>query len=171
VLLWACAARASDNPATVAISVVDVNNQPIANATVRVTVADTLVTTVTTDPAGRASVELPVFGAYQLHISKKGYLLTDSAIEFIAGRGMPSVDVMLTTVDLSQQSVDVKDTADNPVMADSGAQQNLPTAQAKVSPTRPVTLTDALPLIPGIIRGQDGSVKIAGFGEDQREGG
>ena len=49
---------------------------------------------------------------------------------------------------------------------DSGVQQDLPTAQAKLSPTRPATLTDALPLIPGIIRGQDGSVKIAGFGED-----
>ncbi len=166
VLLWACAARASDNPATVAISVVDANNQPIANATVSVTVADTLVTTVTTDQAGKASVELPAFGVYQLHISKKGYLVADSATEVIAGRDMPSVDVMLTTVDLSQQSVDVKDTADNPVTDDRGAQQNLPTAQAKVSPTRPVTLTDALPLIPGIIRGQDGSVKIAGFGED-----
>ena len=166
VLLWACAARASDNPTTVAISVVDANNQPIANATVSVTVADTLVTTVTTDQAGMASVELPAFGVYQLHISKKGYLVADSATEVIAGRDMPSVDVMLTTVDLSQQSVDVKDTADNPVTDDRGAQQNLPTAQAKVSPTRPVTLTDALPLIPGIIRGQDGSVKIAGFGED-----
>ena len=76
------------------------------------------------------------------------------------------VDVVLNAVDLSQQSVDVKATADNPVTDDSGMQQNLPTAQAKVSPTRPVTLTDALPLIPGIIRGQDGSVKIAGFGED-----
>jgi hypothetical protein len=166
VLLWACAARASDNPVTVAISVVDANNQPIANASVSVTVADTLVTRVTTDPAGKASVELPAFGAYQLHISKKGYLAADSATEVIADRDVPSVDVMLTTVDLSQQSVDVKDTADNPVTDDSAAQQNLPTTQAKVSPTRPVTLTDALPLIPGIIRGQDGSVKIAGFGED-----
>jgi hypothetical protein len=69
-------------------------------------------------------------------------------------------------VALSQQSVDVKGDGANAVTDDTGVQQSLPTTQAKLSPTRPATLTDALPLIHGIIRGQDGSVKIAGFGED-----
>ena len=77
-----------------------------------------------------------------------------------------SIDVVLNSVVLSQQSVDVKGIADNPVTDNSGTHQDLPTKQAKLSPTRPVTLTDALPLIPGIIRAQDGSVKIAGLGED-----
>src|ERR1019366_7557213 len=75
-------------------------------------------------------------------------------------------EVVLNSVALSQQTVDVKGDGANAVTDDSGIQQDLPTAQAKLSPTRPATLTDALPLIPGIIRGQDGSVKIAGFGED-----
>jgi hypothetical protein len=39
-------------------------------------------------------------------------------------------------------------------------------AKAKDTPLRPATVVDALPLIPGIGRGPDGSVRIAGFGED-----
>src|ERR1019366_1280784 len=75
-------------------------------------------------------------------------------------------EVVLNSVALSQQTVDVKGDGANAVTDDSGIGQDLPTAQAKLAPTRPATLTDALPLIPGIIRGQDGSVKIAGLGED-----
>ena len=46
-----------------------------------------------------------------------------------------------------------------------GSQKTLPLEQAKISSTRPATLTDTLPLIPGIVRAKDGSVRIAGFGE------
>ena len=157
---------AAEFPAQVDISVVDDKNQPVAQASITVTSEDKDVTTVGTDTSGKASVVLPAKGTYVLIITKKGYLDAQATVDATKSSGPPPVDVVLTAVDLSQQSVDVKGTADNPVTDASGSQQSLPTAQAKVSPTRPVTLTDALPLIPGIVRGQDGTVKIAGMGED-----
>ena len=160
------AALAEDVPATLQISVVDDKNQPVADAKISVRRADKTVAEAATDATGKAEVELPAKGSYQLTIEKKGHLNTETAVDVTSSQAPSSIDVVLSAVDLSQQSVDVKGTADNPITDDSGIQQSLPTAQAKVSPTRPVTLTDALPLIPGIVRGQDGTVRIAGMGED-----
>src|SRR5208337_1554455 len=101
-------------------------------------------------------------GTYLITISKKGYLNTETSVDASSNPEAQSIDVVLNSVVLSQQSVDVKADGANAITDNSGIQQNLPTTQAKLSPTRPATLTDALPLIPGIIRAQDGSVKIAG---------
>ncbi|HVP55064.1 MAG TPA: carboxypeptidase regulatory-like domain-containing protein [Candidatus Eisenbacteria bacterium] len=148
------------------ISVVDEKNQPVSEASVVVTCGGKPVTTVATDAGGKTNLDLPSAGSYQVSIRKPGFLPNETTVEVSANRETLPVDVVLSAVELSQQSVDVKGTADNPVTDDSGMAQSLPTAQAKISPTRPVTLNDALPLIPGIVRGQDGNVKIAGFGED-----
>ena len=153
-------------PARVDVSVIDDKNQPIAEANISVTCGDKDVTSAATDVSGKASLTLPGKCKYLFSIKKSGYLNSETSVEVKTGAESLPLDVVLNAVDLSQQSVDVKGTADNPVTEVGGTQQALPTAQAKVSPTRPVTLTDALPLIPGIVRGQDGTVKIAGMGED-----
>ena len=165
-MLWAGVALASDQPTAVQVSVLDEQNRPVAEATVSVTLGDLPVTSSTTDASGKANVALPSSGTYQLNIIKKGYLSAGTTVEAASGPDTQAVEVVLNSVALSQQSVDVKGDGANAVTDDSGVQQSLPTAQAKLSPTRPATLTDALPLIPGIVRAQDGSVKIAGFGED-----
>ena len=157
---------AADFPARIEVSITDDTNQAVAEANIAVTRDDKAVTTVVTDSTGKATVLLPAKGKYLLTITKKGYLNNETNVEATTGAGPLTVDLVLSAVDLSQQSVDVKGTTDNPVTDVGGSQQSLPTAQAKISPTRPVTLTDALPLIPGIVRGQDGTVKIAGMGED-----
>ena len=159
-------ALATDLPVAVQISVIDEKNQPVGDAVVSLMLGDKQVTTASTDAKGKADIALPASGMYLLSVTKKGYLNTETAVDTTAGQPAQSVDVVLNTVALSQQTVDVKGDGANAVTDDTGIQQNLPTAQAKLSPTRPATLTDALPLIPGIIRAQDGSVKIAGFGED-----
>ncbi|MBV9183280.1 MAG: hypothetical protein JO356_18410, partial [Acidobacteria bacterium] len=38
--------------------------------------------------------------------------------------------------------------------------------QAKLTPSRPATLADAIPLVPGVVRASDGSLEIAGYGEN-----
>jgi hypothetical protein len=165
--LAAIMATATDHPATVQISVIDEKNQPVAEASVSARLGDKQIATVASDTNGKANLTLPSSGVYLLSITKKGYLNTETVVEAIASQEAQSVDVVLNSVTLSQQTVDVKGDGENAATDDSGIQQNLPTDQARLSPTRPATLTDALPLIPGIIRGQDGSVKIAGFGEAQ----
>jgi hypothetical protein len=62
--------------------------------------------------------------------------------------------------------VEVKGEASNPITETSSDPATVAPEKAKDTPLRPATLVDALPLIPGIVRAPDGSVRIAGFGED-----
>src|SRR3974390_1857443 len=164
--LAASVGMAADHPAKLQVAIGDQKNQPVGAAEISVTLADTAVATAESDQAGKAEIEVPAAGTYQLSIRKKGFMTADTVVEVVENREAPAVDVALGAVDLSEQSVEVKSTGENAVTDDSGITQTVPVDAAKVSPTKPVTLTDALPLIPGIVRGQDGSVKIAGFGED-----
>jgi Carboxypeptidase regulatory-like domain len=174
-LLWIgirCVPRASgaDDFRTwvIRLSVIDEKNLPLRNATVKVRVSQKLVSTSTTDAAGKVTVTVNVPGTYSLSILKQGYLSTETVLEVSAANRAPyiDIDVVLSQLALSRQSVEVKGEASNPTTEASGGGTTLAPTKANDTPLRPATLTDALPLIPGIVRGPDGSVRIAGFGED-----
>jgi TonB-dependent Receptor Plug Domain len=110
------------------------------------------------------SVKVP--GTYSLSIQKKGHLPSETTLEVSEETALQDIDVVLNTMPLSQQSVEVKGEASNPITEASDDPATLAPTKAATTPLRPATLVDALPLIPGIVRGPDGSVRIAGFGED-----
>ncbi len=148
------------------ISVVDENNQAVPGAIIEVRLGETLVETAATNASGKATFTLSSVGAYSLNIHKKGYLPIQTALEIGKDDAVPEIDVVLNRAMLSQQSVEVKGEASNPVAETSSGPAALPPAKANETPLRPATVADALPLIPGIVRAPDGSVRIAGFGED-----
>ena len=150
------------------LSVIDEKNLPVPNATVKVRVSEKLVSTSSTDATGKVTLTVNLPGTYSLNIQKKGYLPAETTLEVSEGNAAQGIDidVVLSTVALSQQSVEVKGEASNPITETSSGPATLAPTKAKDTPLRPATLVDALPLIPGIVRGPDGSVRIAGFGED-----
>src|SRR6202167_5518896 len=159
--------RATDSRAWIFhLSVIDEKNQPVPDAAVEVRVSDKLVSTANTDATGKMTLTVKGPGIYSLNIQKKGYLATATTLESSDGGADQYVDVVLNAVGLSKQSVEVKGEASNPLTEPSTSSTTLAPAIAKDTPLRPATLVDALPLIPGIVRGPDGSVRIAGFGED-----
>src|SRR6516162_9097312 len=99
ILLLASVAMASEHPATLQVSVVDETNQPIASATISVTLGEKPIITAATDARGMASFEVPSAGTYLVDIRKKGYLTTDTTVEVATDREVPPVDVVLSTVD------------------------------------------------------------------------
>jgi len=151
---------------SVAVTIIDETNQPVPDATVEVRSDDKSLGTSATDGSGKASLSLPGVGVYALTVSKKGYLDTGTTVETSADNPVQNMDIVVSAAALSQQSVTVTGESSNPVTETEGGQKTLPLEQAKISSTRPATLTDTLPLIPGIVRAKDGSVRIAGFGED-----
>jgi len=151
---------------SVAVTVIDEKDQPVADAIVEVRVGDKSLSTSATDASGKVNLTLPGVGDYALAISKQGYLNTGTLLEIGADTPVQDMDVVMSSAALSQQSVTVTGEASNPVTETESGQKTLPLEQAKISSTRPATLTDALPLIPGIVRAKDGTVRIAGFGED-----
>jgi hypothetical protein len=136
------------------------------DATVQVRLGEKVVITASTDAAGKVTVNVNVPGTYSLGVQKKGYLATETVVEVRDGSAAQDIEVMLSTVAPIKQSVEVKGEASNPITETSSPPETLAPTQAKDTPLRPATLVDTLPLIPGIVRGPDGSVRIAGFGED-----
>lgn len=151
---------------SVSISVMDENNHPVNGAAVAANIDGKPLANASTDASGKATISVPATGNYQITIAKPGYVSTETQLQLDAAVEEQSIDVVISSAALSQQSINVTGEADNPVTDTQPIQDSLPPAQAKNAPSKPATLTDALPLIPGVVRGPDGTVRIAGFGED-----
>ncbi|MFZ0796737.1 MAG: carboxypeptidase regulatory-like domain-containing protein [Terriglobales bacterium] len=162
----ALAAAADSRTQVIHLSVIDEKNVPVPDATVELRVDDKLVNAASTGATGKATLTVNVPGTYSLNIQKKGYLATETALEVSEGSSAQDIEVVLSSAALSKQSVEVKGEASNPITETSSGTTTLAPTKAKDTPLRPATLVDTLPLIPGIVRGPDGSVRIAGFGED-----
>jgi len=159
--------RAADSRSCVTgISVIDEKNLPVPDATVELRLSGRLVRTARTDAGGKVTLEVEIPGTYSLGVQKDGFLPSESGLEIGEGSNSQDIEVVLSAVALNKQSVEVKGEASNPITETSSGATSLAPSKAKDTPLRPATLVDALPLIPGIVRGPDGSVRIAGFGED-----
>src|ERR1700683_3600815 len=148
------------------LSVVDEKNLPVPNATIELRLGEELVSASSTDATGRVTLTINAVGTYSLKVQKKGYLPVQTALEVNGGAAARDVDIVLTTAPLSHQSVEVKGEASNPVTETTSRPTILDPEKARDTPSRPATVVDALPLVPGIVSGLDGSMRIAGFGED-----
>ena len=162
---WATGPGASQS-ITINFSVLDEKNQAVADARVQIRLNGQLLASTPTDDHGKGSLAVSSAGNYILNVSKKGYIQTESTLEVSAEAGTEEVEVILAQVALSQQNIEVRGTAPNPVTEASSSQTTLDPIQAKDAPSRPATLTDVLPLVPGIVRAKDGSVRVAGYGEN-----
>lgn len=145
------------------ISVVDEKEQPVAQAVVEIRRQAQVLVSASTDGEGKASLSISSPGSCVLNVSQKDYISVQTELE--VGAEVEEIRVVLTKAALSQQSIDVEATASNPVTDTAGAHTTLTPAQAANTPIKPPTLTDALPLIPGIVRAPDGGVSMAGLGE------
>jgi hypothetical protein len=148
------------------LSVVDEKNLPLPHANVEVRVREELVNTSSTDANGKTMFTINAPGTYSLKIQKKGYLSVQTAVEVSEANAAQNVDVVLSSAALNRESVEVKGEASSPVTETTGSPTVLDPAKAKDTPSHPATVVDALPLVPGIVSGLDGSIRIAGFGED-----
>ena len=150
----------------IVLSVIDAKSQAIPQARIEIRAQGQLLATALTNAAGRATSTLQQFPSLKITVSKEGYLATSSVSEIEANTERTEVEVVLSKAELSQQSVEVHGTASNPVVEEASSQATIAPAQAQETPGRPATLADTLPLVPGVVRASDGSVRIAGYGEN-----
>lgn len=162
-LLLCLGALAAPQP-DVQIVVTDSKGQPVPGATVDVARAGRSVTSATTDDHGTASIDVPN-GKYDLTVSRNGYVTTQAALSLDPDNRPQQIDVTLPQSALSKQEIEVTATGTNPTTQSSSVPATISTNQAKVTPGKPATVADTLPLVPGVVRATDGSVQIAGYGE------
>jgi Carboxypeptidase regulatory-like domain len=163
--LFAAGQGFAGEPIPVSVLVTDEQNQPVAGATVVVRRGQETVASAVVDATGRAVVRLPSREDYVLSVQKKGYVGSDNPLDVKPDTAGITVGVTVTEVGLSRQEVTVQGAPSTPVSEASTAPNSLYADQAKTTPSRPTTLTGALPLVPGVVRRSDGTLGIAGYSE------
>ena len=106
-------------------------------------------------------------GKYAISVFKDGFEpVTTKELELTPKLRL---EVALTLIPTLQdhQEITVHAAAGNPVEAGASPPAELQREQAKGLPTKPVTVADVLPLVPGVLRGPDGQIEISGAGENQ----
>ena len=141
------------------VLVFDSQHQPVSGAQVEVNGI-----TSTTSPSGLATFTTLQPGAYQLSISNPGFQpVTNMPVELKPAQAV-SLEVTLIPV-THHDEINVQDTAGK--LETAGAAKEVPASIAKELPGRPPTVSDVLPLTPGITRSTQGGLNISGSGEQR----
>jgi hypothetical protein len=167
LLLWraACAIAAPPAGTAVDVTVVDQANQPIPGVRLQLKLEDAVIASAETDAVGHAAFPNLQPGHYNLTAAKDGFAAAqqsgldvsssaDSAIQF----------TLIPTPAARQEDVEVKGTLE-PVEQGSSAPAQLPAETARQLPSRPATVADALPLLPGVVRAPAGGLLLSAVGE------
>lgn len=100
---------ASDShPSVIRLLVIDEKNSPVPDAVVEIRTNEKIVSTASTDATGKTTLRVDVAGTYSLDVQKKGYLITATALEVSEGSAAQDIEVVLSTVALNKESVEVK---------------------------------------------------------------
>ena len=158
-LLWPAAAASAQPPSGIEVSVRDAASLPVPGARVELRLGRDLVASQDTDEQGHAVFPSLKPGRYAVSASKDGFQP--------AGKdGLePAAQVELALVSaVHKESVSVEATAD-PVEQGASPPASLAGQTARDLPGRPPTVADALPLLPGVVRKQDGGLQISAASE------
>jgi hypothetical protein len=100
-----------------------------------------------------------------LHLTAnlEGYVPATTSVPL---QDRPAIEITLSRKTVVQQTVEVQAEPHSALTESASSEAKLPVENATVTPLRPSTLVDALPLVPGVIRTPDGRVQIAGQDEE-----
>jgi hypothetical protein len=114
--------------------------------------------------AGGADFQKVPCGLISVTVAKDEFEPATKTIEMTAAAHL---EITLTlTPKMQISSVEVTEKA--PAVEQSASENNeIHPSEVKALPSNPATVTDALPLIPGVVRSQDGELKIEGNGENR----
>ena len=161
---WMTAAYGEERiPHILNLAVIDEQDQPLPEAHIQAN-ANGVAASGVTDVNGRVKLQVPAAGKYVLTISKAGYINTRAEIAIAVDSQAQDLEVVLPQNGLKQQKVTIQSGLPA-VREQAGTQATLAPESAKETPSRPATLTDALPLLPGVVRSNDGALDIAGYSE------
>ena len=146
------------------VIVQDAKGKAVANVPVTVVAEDGKQWKGATNDKGLWQISLPPAGIYSVTVSGEGFQEQSQKIAISAGTPIELQFTALKKITVEQQ-VNVQGTPENPVQVGSSPPAELQREVVKSAPSRPATVADALPLLPGVTRSQDGQLEIAGAKE------
>jgi hypothetical protein len=145
----------------------DEANNPVSDVTVQIKRNDEIVSAIATDEKGEAAANLAP-GKYEVVVSKEGFETRSQQDVTLAAAPVEIKFTLVPKIALSDK-VDISASASaaaTPEQAASVATE-LQADQIKNLPSKPTSVSDALPLVPGVIRSPQGEIKISGSGENR----
>ncbi len=161
LLLASAAAFAETN---VEISVTDLSNNPVAGARLQLKSGGSVVASAVTDASGHAAFPNVKPGHYELLGTREGFEPAQKADFEVPDEGPASVNFQMVPSLARKESIQVTDKV-APVEQGGSPSSELPPAVAKQLPGRPPTVSDALPLLPGVVRSPNGGLVLSATGE------
>ncbi len=167
ILLLFPTALAQQPAATATIRVIaqDEMEKAVAGVQVQLKGAGTVVTTAVTDEKGEALLANLLPGTYEIVVSQEAFeTLTQSGIAATAGT---LVEVKFTLVPKIKvkEEIRIEGSAVTPIEQGASPATSLQGAEAKQLPNKATQVSDALPMIPGVVRTYQGELKISGSSE------
>jgi hypothetical protein len=147
----------------VTVSVSDSDKLPVAAVRIEVREGAETPISADTDAAGHAEFAQLAPGRYRVTATKQGF--EPAGTEFDVSDAGAMVELVLAPALARHESIDVHDSVTAVQQQGASPPAELPAQEAKELPSRPATVADALPLVPGVVRSPTGGLQIAGAGE------
>jgi hypothetical protein len=145
------------------VSVQDQSNRPAAAVGVQVTRGADVVASSETDETGAVAFSQLAPGHYSLTATKQGFEPVRSEFD-IGESGASTIELTLVPGLARHEQIEVHDIV-TPLEQGASIPSSVAPQLARDLPQRPATVTDVLPLIPGVLRSTTGGLQISGAGE------
>jgi hypothetical protein len=147
----------------------DEASSPVLGVTVQIKRDNGVVSAIVTDEKGQAAATNLAPGKYEVVVSKEGF--ETRAQKDVTLSAAAAVEIKFTLVPkiALSEKVEISASASAAVMPEQTASvaTELQADQIKNLPSKPTSVSDALPLVPGVIRSPQGEIKISGSGENR----
>lgn len=138
-------------------------DKPVAGALVEVKLGGSGIATATTNASGEAEFSALGPASYEVIVSRESFEPLTESVMIASGARVEIRFGMIPKVEL-KDTINVQ--ADNgTIEKGASAPAALQRADAKIVPSKPATVADSLPLIPGVVRTSEGEINIAGAAE------
>jgi len=161
LLLSGQIAAFADNLVTVVVH--DPNDLAAAAVSIEVMRGTQVVARSETNASGAASFFQLAPGHYSLTATKQGFETARGEFD-IGESGSPAIELTLVPTLARHETIDVHDTV-TPLEQGASPPSSVAPQLARDLPSRPSTVTDVLPLVPGVVRATTGGLQISGAGE------
>ncbi len=148
---------------------IDDGNRPAATVRLELKRAGAVIGGAVTNEKGEAEFPLPEPGAYEITAAKDEFeTLTQSDLRIEAGAPIEIRFIMVPRIKIGEK-IDVTTSAApvNPLEQGASPSTDLQRQQVKDSAVRATNVADTLPLVPGVIRTDQGQLKISGTSENR----
>lgn len=148
------------------VMVQDAEKQPISAAEVTLSLSGKAISNATTDKNGIAAFAVEEAATYSVNVNKEGLQTQTQDVELSPHSNVEALFVLTSRIQVKQE-VNVQAQAENPVETGAAPSTTLERESVKRTPVKPATVADALPLVPGVVRTEDGQIEIDGAGENR----